>query len=125
MTHVRVDVMEQLVRKMGQRGRDVHVVQTDLEYLCLPYATFPTWFAICIASMLTADHFDIGAIAMGTVLESRYTANGTKWSGTTGRGLHDLFEAAGVPMLRPASGMTEVLTTRLALESNVISPGPA
>jgi hypothetical protein len=119
MTHVRVDVIEQLVRRMGERGRDVQVARTDLEYLCLPHATYPTWFAICIGSMLTADHLDAGAIAMGTVLESRYTANGTKWSGSTGRALHDLFDAAGIPMLRPASGMTEVLTTRLALESDL------
>jgi hypothetical protein len=118
MTHVRVDVIESLVRQAGKFDRDVSVVQTDLEYLCLPFATYPVWWAISIASILTADHCNAGAVALGTVLESRYTANGTKWGGKVPPSpTHKLYSAAGIPMMRPATGMTEVTTTRLSLES--------
>lgn len=120
MTHVRVDVIEALVRKAQTRGRDVSVVQTDLEYLCLPFATYPVWWAISIGSIVLADETDAGGVATGTVLEGRYLANGTRW---TGRGAlsstHRLYDAAGIPIVRPAAGMTEVPTARLCLASDL------
>jgi hypothetical protein len=120
MTHVRVDVIESLVRQASRFGREVSVVQTDLEYLCLPFATYPVWWAISVASILTADHCNAGAVALGTVLESRYTANGTKWGGRIPPSpTHKLYDAAGIPMMRPATGMTEVTTTRLSMESEL------
>lgn len=120
MTHVRGDVLEGLVREAGQRGREIAVVQTDLEYVCLPFATFPVWWAISIGSILIADHYDGGAVALGTVLESLYTSNGRKWVGRgVNRSTHALYQAAGIPLLRPVAGMTEVATTKLAMESDL------
>jgi len=120
MTHVRVDVLEALVRRAANLGRDVTIVQTDLEYVCLPYATYPVWWAISIASILTADKVGAGGIAMGTVLEARYTANGTRWSGASSDTYtHRLYSAAGIPIVRPVAGMTEVGTTRLSMESDL------
>lgn len=120
MTHVRVDVIESLVRKAQARGRDVSVVETDLEYLCLPFATYPVWWAISIASIVLADETDAGGVALGTVLESRYTSNGIRWFGRIPSSTtHHLYAAAGLPLVRPAAGMTEVLTTRLSLASDL------
>jgi hypothetical protein len=120
MTHVRADVLERLVRTAGERGREVAVVQTDLEYLCLPYATFPVWWAISIGSIIMAEHYDGGAVALGTVLESLYTANGTRWVGrNVNRTTHALYDAAGIPLLRPVAGMTEVATTKIAMQSDL------
>ncbi len=102
MTHVRVDVIERLVRQAADRGRDVRVVRSDLEYLCLPYATYPVWWAISIGSILMADMTSAGSVALGTVLESRYLSGGARFLRSSVRTVtHDLHEAVGLPLLGP------------------------
>src|SRR5690606_40610972 len=61
-----------------------------------------------------------GAIAHGPGLESRYTKNGTKFVASDPKTyVHRLFEAAGVPVFRPAAGMTEVGTARVSMASDL------
>jgi hypothetical protein len=117
---LRVDVAERLVLEAGKRGRHVAVVRSDLEYLCRPWPMFPQWTTVAIGCVLMGDHYDLGAVAFGTVLESRYLSNGYRWSGGKSAGRWgDVYAAVGLPFFRPAAGLTEVGTVRLAAESEL------
>ncbi|GAB2920079.1 hypothetical protein GCM10027280_03950 [Micromonospora polyrhachis] len=118
-THVKFDVAQRLVEEAGGRGRRVAVVRSDLEYLTLPFPMLPTWPAFAIGLTLLADRLDLGAIAFGTVLESRFLHNGRRFSRDGVSAWAQPFAAAGLPMLRPAAGMTEVLTLGLAAGSDL------
>ncbi len=120
MTHVRGYVLKALALEAAERGRDVSVIETDLEYLCLPWATFPTGWSIAIGPILLADHYDGGAIAVGTILEGRYLAASDRWMDSrSSSGVHGLFAAAGIPLMQPVSGMSEVATARMSAASDL------
>ncbi|GAB3145392.1 hypothetical protein GCM10027290_25200 [Micromonospora sonneratiae] len=118
-THLKLDVAQRLVEEAGRRGRRTAVVRSDLEYLTLPFPMLPTWTAFAIGLALLGDRLDLGAISFGTVLESRFLDNGRSFVTAGPSPWERLFDAAGVPMLRPAAGMTEVLTLRQAGESDL------
>ncbi|MFC5379492.1 DUF6395 domain-containing protein [Aquipuribacter nitratireducens] len=118
MTHVKGGVLERLVSDAGRRGVETTVVRTDLEYVCLPFATFPVWWAVLVGSILTADAYDAGAVATGTVLEARYLGSGIRFIDHAHPStFHRLFEAVGLPFLRPTAALTEVGTTLVARHS--------
>lgn len=116
-THIRSDQTAELVRRAGERGRDVYVVESDLEYLCLPWPQFPSWPAIGMAGVFLADHLDLGALAYGSVLEAVYLAGGRRYTGGGTGGWASLFSTVGLTMCRPAAGLTEVGTLLLATGS--------
>jgi len=118
-TRVRFDVAQRLVEEAGRRGRRVAVVRTDLEYLTLPFPMLPTWPAFAIGLSLLADRLGLGAIAFGTVLEARFLNNGRSFSAGGISPWARPFAVAGVPMLRPTAGMTEVQTLGLAAGSDL------
>lgn len=118
-SHVQPDAAQRLVGQAGLRGRRVSVVRSDLEYLTLPFPMLPTWPCFAVGLTLLADRLDLGAIAFGTVLESRFLNNGVKFATAGPSPWARPFVAAGVPMLRPAAGMTEVLTLRQASRSDL------
>jgi hypothetical protein len=117
--HMRADVAERLVRQAAGRGRNVAVVRSDLEYLTLPWPMFPAWTTLAIGCVLLADHYDLGAVGFGTVLESRYLANGYRYVSGGDGPWGAAFTAAGLPFFRPAAGLTEVVTIRLAAMSEL------
>jgi hypothetical protein len=120
-THWRADAFEGLVHRTGQRGRNVHVVRTDFEYLCHPYPTLPHWFGFAVGPLLMADHFNGGTIAMGGTLETFYMDMGRRWTGDrpAARGIDDLPAAVGMPITRPVLGLTEIITMQLAAASDL------
>jgi hypothetical protein len=120
MTHVRGYVLKGLALEAAERGRDVSVIETDLEYLCLPWATFPTGWSIAIGPILLADHYDGDAIVVGTTLEGRYLAEDDRWiDSRSNSGVHSLFAAAGIPLMQPVSGMSEIMTARMSAASDL------
>lgn len=118
-THVRADAIERVVRTTGERGRDVHMVRSDIEHLCSPYPTLPSWLAIALGVYLLADDLDGGAVAMGGTLETHYMDMGRRWTGRPGAGLAPLSEAVGLPFLRPCVGLTEIGTMALTNSSDL------
>src|SRR5690606_27940984 len=73
--------MAQLAREAERRGLPVAIIQSDLEYLCLPRPQCPTWPAIGIAGVLLADHYRLGALAYGSTLEFVYLSGGRRFTG--------------------------------------------
>ena len=119
--HVRSDVVAGLVSGMHRRGRPIDIVKTDLAYLVRPWPDYPQWTTVTIGSVMLADDLGLDAMAVGTTLESRYLANGYGYRQPSGQPdrWNRLFEAAGLPFFRPASGLTEIVTYDLARRSDV------
>jgi hypothetical protein len=122
-TNYRSEVLAGLVR---ETGRDVRIFQSDLELvLWLPAPTYPEHHAVAAGTLLLADEMDLGGIALGYEIGSRWLGGGRythrfspdnpMWSadGKWGR----LFEAAGLPLVLPIGGVSEIVTMRLALAS--------
>ena len=118
-TDYRPDVLADFARGFERLGFEVHVIESDIENICLPHPTFPTWPAITLASILHADRLDLGSIATGTVLGSRYFEGGSKlyrpphpdhkWE--------ELFAAGGIPLMMPLAGATEITTGEIVREA--------
>ncbi|MFI6479794.1 DUF6395 domain-containing protein [Nonomuraea sp. NPDC050663] len=122
-THYRSDVLAKLA---ARTGRELTVVDSDLEFtLAEPRPGYPEHHAVAVGALLLADRMDLGGLAFGYELGSRwlggdryllrYTPDNPMWAphGAWGR----LFAAAGVHIVLPVGGVSEAVTMRLALES--------
>ncbi|PZG36211.1 hypothetical protein C1I98_27005 [Spongiactinospora gelatinilytica] len=122
-THYRADVLAKLA---ARTGRELTIVQSDLEFtLAEPRPGYPEHHAVAAGAILMAGELDLGGIAFGYEMGSRwlgggrylhrYTPHNPMWSpgGRWGR----LFAAAGLPMVLPVGGVSEAVTMRLALGS--------
>ncbi|GAA1310584.1 hypothetical protein Psi02_39410 [Planotetraspora silvatica] len=112
----------------GETGRDVAIVQSDLELLLrLPGPGYPEHHAVTVGALLLADEMDLGGIALGYELGSRWLGGGRYthhftpdnpiWSGHGKWG--SLFKAVGLPLVLPVAGISEAVTMRLALASDL------
>jgi Family of unknown function (DUF6395) len=114
-THVRADVQAELVSHAAREGRRVFIVESDLEFLVGPFPMFPEWTTVAVPVILLADHLGLGGVGFGTIMGSRYLGNGYRYTDVPGKERWaSLFRAVGLPFVRPACGMTEVSTIRLA-----------
>ena len=97
-------------------GYDVRIITCDVEYRRDPVG-FPTDLANAIPAILLADDLKLDSISFGTVLESAFGLGHEKYR-DYGKGAHwkfygTLFEAAGVSLSLPVSGISEVGTTMI------------
>jgi len=127
--HYRSDVLAGLAGKLARRtGRELTVVASDLEFtLAEPRPGYPEHHAVAAGALLLADRLDLGGLAFGYELGSRwlggdryllrYTPDNPMWAphGAWGR----LFAAAGVHIVLPVGGVSEAVTMRLALGSEL------
>lgn len=124
-THYRSDVLAKLA---ARTGRELTTVTSDLEFtLAEPRPGYPEHHAVAAGALLLADQLDLGGLAFGYELGSRwlggdryllrYTPDNPMWAphGAWGR----LFAAAGVHIVLPVGGVSEAVTMRLALESEL------
>ncbi|QSB15139.1 hypothetical protein JQS43_01830 [Natronosporangium hydrolyticum] len=112
-THIRSDQLALLARRAGERGREVWVVESDLEFLCLPWPQFPTWPAVAVGAVLLADELRLAALGFGSVLESVYLRGGRAYRGPGAGPWAAVLSAVGLPLCRPTAGLTEVGTLLL------------
>ncbi|MEU7002065.1 DUF6395 domain-containing protein [Nonomuraea sp. NPDC046570] len=124
-SHYRSDILAKLA---AQTGRELTTVTSDLEYtLAEPRPGYPEHHAVAAGALLNADRLDLGGLAFGYELGSRwlgggryllrYTPDNPMWSphGRWGR----LFAAAGVHIVLPVGGVSEAVTMRIALNSDL------
>ena len=116
MTHVRVDLQEALVRQAQERGEEVHVCESDLEFLCRPFATFPQWNAMMVGAMAQADRLDLGGLVTGRNISGIYLGWGNRFEpdGEREAEWESVFEAVGLPLIQPLAGLSDVVSKRLA-----------
>ncbi|MER6947004.1 DUF6395 domain-containing protein [Nonomuraea sp. NPDC000554] len=123
--HYRSDVLAKLAKRTG---RELTVVESDLEFtLAEPRPGYPEHHAVAAGALLLADRMDLGGLAFGYELGSRwlggdryllrYTPDNPMWAphGEWGR----LFAAVGVHIVLPVGGVSEAVTMRLALNSDL------
>ncbi|GAA2848751.1 hypothetical protein GCM10010517_06040 [Streptosporangium fragile] len=124
-THYRSDVLAALA---AETGRELTVVRSDLEFtLAEPRPGYPEHHAVAAGALLLADELDLGGLAFGYELGSRwlggdryllrYTPDNPMWAphGAWGRA----FAAAGLHIVLPVGGVSEAVTMRLALGSEL------
>lgn len=114
-THVNTKLQASLVARAADRGKRVAVVDSDVEFMVGPYPMYATWLTLAAPVVLLADELDLGGVAFGTVLGSRYLSNGARYRPANARDpWSSLFTAVGLPFVRPAAGLTEVGTQMVA-----------
>ncbi|MEU5862266.1 DUF6395 domain-containing protein [Nonomuraea sp. NPDC047529] len=124
-THYRSDVLAKLAERTG---RELTTVTSDLEFtLAEPRPGYPEHHAVAAGALLLADRMNLGGLGFGYELGSRwlggdryllrFTPDNPMWAphGAWGR----LFAAAGVHIVLPVGGVSEAVTMRLALNSEL------
>lgn len=101
-------------------GYDVKKIYCDVEYVRNPIG-FPVDLTPSIPLILMAGKYKIDSIGFGTVLESAYRV-GHEHSRDYSTSAHyrvwgKLFDAAGLPLYLPVSGVSEVGTSNIVLKS--------
>lgn len=101
-------------------GHEVLMLPCDVEYIRQPLG-FPTDLIPSIPLIAGAKHHNVDAVAFGTVLESAYRVgheNARDYASSHHfRFWGRLFRAAGLPLYLPVSGVSEVGTSFMVLNS--------
>lgn len=119
-TLYRKDAVNYAISELRKHGRSVHSIRTDLEYIRNPVG-FPVDVSNSIPAILLADHLGLDSIAFGMILESAYRLGHEKYMDYEHRSHFKrwgkLFDIAGVPFNLVTAGISEVGTSKIALES--------
>jgi hypothetical protein len=101
-------------------GRTVRVLESDLEYTSVPVG-YPDHYGNAIPAMLCSELDELDAVAWGVVAESAYRIGKHHFipflEREVNRRWYNLFVVAGLPMLNPMIGVSEVGTTAITLDS--------
>ncbi|MFH1747971.1 MAG: DUF6395 domain-containing protein [Planctomycetota bacterium] len=105
---------------LKQAGREVWIIPTDVEFMCESIGFFND-LVIAAPVLLLADYLGLDSIAFGLILESSYLNKAFRYREYTKSSHHlqhgGLSAAAGMPWNLVTAGLSEVVTTRLVLES--------
>lgn len=105
---------------VAQSGRVVFQVETDLEHVRAP-AGFADDMACAVPLILLAQARRIDAVCWGTIAEASYRYGSKKYvdfvTRPPFRNYNPVFTAAGLPFFNPVIGLSEVVTSTIALKS--------
>ena len=105
----------EIVTNLGDKGR---LVQTNMRYLSRP-GGWHSWPCSASTSLLLATDMDFGIVLTGSILGSCFLSNGVRfwdrikargWHGPTGNYWQSAFDAIGLPMFSPVTGVSEYQT---------------
>ena len=105
----------EIVTNLGDKGR---LVQTNMRYLSRP-GGWHSWPCSTSTSLLLATDMDFGIVLTGSILGSCFLSNGVRfwdrmeargWHGPTGNYWQSAFDAIGLPMFSPVTGVSEFQT---------------
>jgi hypothetical protein len=95
---------------------DVHVFDTDMEYVRDPVGFSVDW-TNAAGAVLLADYYNFNSISFGMVLESAYFIGHPYYSNLNTRSIYSawapLFETVGIPISLPTAGLSEVVTSKI------------
>lgn len=107
-----------------QTGREVYMVKTNLEHGRSPVG-FPCDYANASPAVIHADTFGLRSINFGMILESAGRIGDVKFVELYKRSQPfawvSLFKAAGINLSLPTSGLSEILTAKIACSDEVRS----
>jgi hypothetical protein len=103
---------------LGQEGRDVVVLSNTAEHARDP-AGFSTDWTTVTGALLMANRLGIRSFNFGMIAEAAYRIGHAKFSDVADRGMFrdwlKLFAYLGLPLSLPTAGLSEVMTSRIAL----------
>jgi len=109
------------IKHAQKEGYEVLNLQCDVEYVRQPLG-FPTDLVPSIPILALASSYDIDCVAFGTVMESAYRIGHEKARDYANshhyRFWGRLFAAAGIPLYLPVSGVSEVGTSMIVMNSS-------
>ena len=100
------------------------LIASNIRYLSSP-GGWHSWPCSVSTSLIMATDLNIGIILTGSILGSCFLSNGSrfwdrlnarKWHGPSGNYWQSAFEAIGLPMFSPVTGVSEMQTMRLSLD---------
>jgi hypothetical protein len=101
--------------ELEKRGRQVRVVESDVEYIRDPVGFTADWINGA-GAILLADHERIDSLGWGLIAESAYGIGHEHfldWRDRQGTGWGPVFAAAGLPMCQAVAGVSEVGTASI------------
>lgn len=105
---------------LKEEGRDLYMVQSDLEYVRQPVG-FPVSEANAVPALLLSDYIGLDSIAFGTIMEAAYRVGHHRFEEYAQRSHHTvwgaLFQAVDMPFNLVTAGISEVGTSRIVLHS--------
>jgi hypothetical protein len=119
-THLRSDVQLRIVEEAGQT-HELHICASDLEFLVRPFPTFAHWVTMGIGATLQADLQDLGALVFGRHIGGSYVHSGHRFDREADWDLAwlEVFAAAGLDLVVPTAGLSELTTPVLASEHDL------
>lgn len=114
------DVALHAIHEMGRAGKQVHIVESDHEWVRSPvgFATDP---APSVPLILMADSLDLDAVTFGTIAESAYLTGKGTWQDYSKRTVYTrwskLFRAAGMEFNNVVAGISEFGTSTIVQSS--------
>ncbi len=109
-------------RKLSRLGFQVHIIESDFEYLRDPIG-FPTDLSVSTPAILLAESRNFETIAFGTILESAYGTSGKKFrdykESSHFRLWSRLFNAVGLGYSLPVAGVSEVGSSMLCKDNPI------
>ncbi|MEZ0171833.1 DUF6395 domain-containing protein [Microvirga sp. TS319] len=104
---------------VARAGYDVRQLETSLEYVRNPIG-FPVDWSNAAPGVLHADQLGLRSFSFGTIAESAYFLGHEHFSDLKSRAIYrnwaPVFDGAALPMCLPVAGLSEVTTSRIAIE---------
>ena len=106
-------------RQLKNLGFNVHIIESDFEYLRDPVG-FPTDLSVSTPALLLADSRNFNSVAFGTILESAFGTSGREFRNYSEsshfRLWNSLFQSVGLGYSLPLAGVSEVGSAILCKE---------
>lgn len=115
----RPDAALQSCTDVQTSGYHAEIVDTTMEYAREPIGFAVDW-TNASGAILLADHLGLRSVSFGMVAESAFHIGHPRFSELARRSVYagwaPLFERVGVPISLPTSGLSEVMTSKIATE---------
>jgi hypothetical protein len=110
--------IEALVLKAAERGEEIHVARSDMEFLSRPFPTYPQWTSMAFGAVLQADQLSLGGLVTGRNISGMYLrwGNGFDPLGDNEAKWEAIFSAAGLPLIQPLAGTSDIASKAMARE---------
>jgi hypothetical protein len=108
--------IEALVLEAAERGEEVHVARSDMEFLSRPFPTYPQWTSMAIGAVLQAEQLSLGGLVTGRNVSGMYLGwgNGFDPEGDNEAEWKAVFSAAGLPLVQPLAGTSDISSKAMA-----------
>lgn len=108
-------------RQLELRGRKVHRIKSDIQFVRNPVG-FSTFLTDAVPALLLADYYGFDSLGNGHTLEEAYQVG---YAGYEDIRVSDLYtvwgkilEAIDMPYSLPVAGLSEVVTTKIVMNSS-------